>query len=165
MKLIKNFLTCVTISLLILLAGCNTKVINDTPLIKADFSFTELSDEDFQDIGTKGYVKEDFRKVNLNVRVKNSSNITDRTLTIPDLKNIMNSYDMERYWYGQYTTEDNPGKDACYTYDIMFLSKGLSEDDIANIFKASVITVTWTDKSTKENKSIINLADIIEFKQ
>lgn len=145
------------------LAGCNFSDKNGTPEIETELTFSKLSDKDLMDIGTKDANIIDFRKVLFSVTVNNNTKITDREISLPNLKDIMNSYDKERYWYGEYVTRNNPNEDAEYRYDIMFLSKGLSEDDIKSVFTDSHIIVSWTNEEDKEEMRTINLPDIITF--
>lgn len=137
------------------------------PEIKASFIVSKLTDDDFNSIGTdeskKITTKEDFRKVYISVEFINCKNLSDRKITIPDFKNLMNSYDIERYWYGQSTKLDTPTEDAAYTYDIMFLSKNLTDEQIKSIFKDSQAIITWKNKNTNENSIKINISDIIVF--
>ncbi len=149
--------------MILFLSGCKFQGTNSDPEINAIFTISELSNKDFDDIGTKGFNIEDFRKVNISITVKNNTNITDREISLPNIKDVMNSYDIERYWYGEYVTSNNPNEDAEYRYDIMFLSKGLSEDDIKSVFTDSNIIVSWTSKEDKKEKRTINLTDIITF--
>lgn len=155
---------CVVLLISIIFPACKSQNKSDEPEIKAVFTVSKLSDEDFEDIGSTNAVKEDFRKINFSLNVNNCSNITNRKIAIPNLKELMNSYDIERYWYGQYTSSDSLDEDALYSYDIMFLSKGLTDKNINPIFNDAKIIITWTDKKGKEIKSSVNLTDIIEFK-
>lgn len=62
------------------------------------------------------------------------------------------------------TRSDNPNENRLYSYDTMFLSKGLTDDNIKSMFDDSKILITWTDKKGNEEKKKINLTDIIDFK-
>ncbi len=159
----KAFMFSFIILIAFLLIACNSQDKNNTPEIKAVFTFSNLTDDDFSYIGTSNVAKEDFRKVSFSLTVKNSANLPARKISIPDIKDAMNSYDMKRYWYGQYTTMDSPAEDAEYIYDIMFLSKDLREEEIKDMFRDRQIFVTWTDKDKTEEMRAINLSDIISF--
>lgn len=163
--ILRNILLVILISIIIAIyLSLPTNKINQTPPeIKANISIHNLTAEDFDQIGTPDVVKEDFRKVNFSLYLNNFSAITHRDLSLPDLKEIMNAYDAERYWYGSSTYSDNPGEDAYYLYDIMFLSKGLDEEGITSVFKNHQIKITWTDEMGLEVNKLINLADIINF--
>jgi len=141
---IRNVIQSVVLFLLSLcLTSCTTPIIKDNPEINTNFTVSKLTDDDFNGVGTIGSrTKEDFRKVYLSFNIKKSRYLSDRTISIPNLRNIMNSYDLERYWYGESTRWDNPTEDAVYTYDIMFLSKNLTDEDIKLIFKDSLIVIT-----------------------
>ena len=131
--------------------------------IKASLSVLKLSEEDFQYIGTSGVEKEDFRKVNFQLNVDYNSRVTNRKITVPDLREVMNSYDIERYWYGNSTKSDNPKEDVLYANDIMFYTKGLDNEGIEDVFDEAQVRVTWTDEDGSEKEEIVNLAEIIEF--
>jgi len=163
--ILRNILLVILISIIIALYLSLSHYIfhQPPPDIKAYVSIHHLTDEDFDQIGTPNVVKEDFRKVNFSLYLNHFSTITQRDISIPNLKEIMNIYDIERYWYGNSTYSDNPGEDAYYLYDIMFLSKGLNEEEIKSVFKDHQIEITWTDEDGLAVNTIINLADIIKF--
>lgn len=160
----KTFILYIVIFIASFLSACNTSDKTESPEITTTFIFSSLTDDDFKEVGTKENVKNDFRKVLFTLMVKYDTNISNRSISVPDLKNVMNSYDAQRYWFGTYATSDNPTEDALYTYEIMFLSKDMTNDTIKSMFSDSNISITWTDKDGQENSKIINLADIIDFK-
>lgn len=155
----KCFIFFIIVLAVINLLACETQ----NPEIKATFTISILTDKDFEDVGTSGEVKEDFRKVHFLLEVNNCTNISNRKISIPNFKEVMNTYDIERYWFGKYSASDSPDEDALYTNDIMFLSKGLTEEDIKSIFKGSKISITWDNKKGAEINKTIDLIDIIEF--
>lgn len=162
MKNKKIYFFITLLVLVSIITACNGQDYTDTPEVTTVFKFSRLSDDDFKEVGAEDATKDDFRKVNFSVTVNYSEDMSDRKIYIPDLKEIMNTYDIERYWYGQYSSKDTPEDDAEYIYDIMFLSKNLSDEDIKKIFKEAQINVTW-NKSGKEEMRRINLSDIIDF--
>lgn len=146
------------------MTACMTPDKKHNPDIKTTFTVTKLTDDDFTSVGAAtGSTKEDFRKVYFSIHVKQSKYLSNRKINVPDLKNIMNSYDMERYWYGKNMTWDNPTEDAEYTYDIMFYSKKLTDEDIKSIFKDSQIVISWINNKYIEESTSINLSDILVF--
>lgn len=163
MRMKKGYLLYILLLIALLLTACKMQNNNDMPEVSAEFTFSELTDVDYKEVGAGDASKGDFRKVHFSVIVKYNSNWSNRKIYVPDLKEAINSYDIERYWYGQYSSKDTPEEDAEYIYDIMFLSKNLSDDDIKKIFKEAQINVTWNNKSGKEEMRRINLSDIIDF--
>lgn len=142
----------------------NNNSIDKDPEIKAVMTIAKLADEDFDKIGTSNVAKDDFRKISFLLNVNNCSNMTNRIISVPNLKEIMNNYDIERYWYGSGTYFEHPGEDAYYKYDIMFLSRGLAGDEeIKSVFADNQIKITWTNENDKEIENIIFISDIIEF--
>jgi hypothetical protein len=154
---IVSFVSLLTISF----AACDIQI--REPEIQAVLSIKQLSDEDFQYVGGSKESKEDFRKVNFLLEVKHSSEMTDRAITVPMFHEVMNSYDTERYWYGESTKSDNPGEDAVYSNDIMFYTGGLDQEGMAAVFGDAEISITWTDKKGSWKEEIIRLEDIIKF--
>jgi len=132
--------------------------------MNATLTISKLSDSDFQEIGTKDVTKDDFRKVKFSYDMENCGKLSNRKIAIPELRGIMNAYDVERYWYGSSTKNDNVGADyVLYSNDIMFYSKGLDNEGIKSVFKDAKINISWTDEGGKDTSDTINLSDIIIF--
>lgn len=154
------------ILLCLILSACESKEVKDEPEIRASFTISKLNNTDFDEIGTPDVEKEDFRKVKLKLEVSNSSIVSDRKIYIPDLKEIMNSYDnIDRYWYGSSISSDNIDEDAYYEMDYMFFSEGLDNEGIESVFHKGEIKVSWVNNDDEYVKHVINLTDIIEFKE
>lgn len=163
MNIKKRGIICILLLMSVVFVACKSDNKKIEPVIKATFTFSKLTDKDFKDIGTKDVVKEDFKRVSFILHVNNCTNIDNRIIEIPDLKDIMNAYDIERYWYGENTISDSPGEDALYSYDIMFLSKGLTKENIKSIFNNKKVVIKWENRKGKEVKNTINLSDIMKF--
>lgn len=149
--------------MMVFLTACNSKNEN-THDINVLFTVSQLSEEDFTFVGMKDGNKDDFRKVHFSLTIENSASMLNRTVNIPDLKEIMNSFDIERYWYGDYSAKDNATEDVEYTYDIMFLSKDLSDEDIKTIFEDRQVVIVWNDKKDIVEKEVYKLSELILFK-
>jgi len=151
------------------ITACSTIKLKDDPEIIVQFNVTDLTDKEFSSVGTKGLdnpTKDDFKNIEFTLDFKQSSNkTTNRKIVIPDIKKMVNSYDMERYWFGQSYNQDNSQEDfAKYGYKFVLYSKGLSQQDIKNIYKASDVLVSWTTKDGTNEERIFKLNDIIQFK-
>lgn len=160
---IKLFLVFIT---LLVLVSCEQKKANENPIISASFVISNLSDEDFSSIGTTQVTKSDFKKVFFSLDMKHNDNITERSISIPVFKEIVNSYDnIERYWFGNNTKIDNKSENYTYyeTNFILYIGN-LSDDEIASIFNSENISISYMEND--ENKQeIINLEKILKYEK
>lgn len=165
-RFIISILFLISVSLII--TACNEGKIKDDPEINVQFRVYDLSDKDFQSVGTKGLenpTKDDFKNIVFRLAVKQSNKISNRKIIIPDIKKMANSYDRERYWFGESNRRDNSReKFAEYGEKFVFYSKGLDEQAIKNIFKSAEVKVSWTTKNGNNEESVFKLCDIIQFK-
>ena len=129
---------------------------------------SNLTDEEFQSIGTKGLenaTKSDFKNIEFALDVKQTNKVSNRKVIIPNLREVANSYDRKRYWFGKSYTKDNQReKFANYDYKFVFYSKGLEEQAIKNIFDASEVRVSWITNTGENKKYVFKLGDVIQFK-
>jgi hypothetical protein len=132
------------------------------------FTVSNLTDEEFQYVGTKGLenpTKEDFKNIEFNLEVNNSDAISNRKITIPNLKAVANSYDKSRYWFGESGSDDSSVKKyAQYDYKFTFYANGLNEQDIKNIFNLSEIKISWTTSEGENEEKVFKLGEVIQFK-
>lgn len=139
----------------------------NNPQISVKFNVSSLTDEEFMYVGTKGLnnpTKNDFKNIEFTLDVKNSDAISNRKITVLDLKAVISSYDKNRYWFGNYGTDDSPvNKYAKYDSKSVFYSNGLTDQDIKNIFNTSEVKISWTTRDGKDKERIINLGDSIKF--
>src|SRR5690348_11745077 len=101
------------LSTLLVISACNIGSIQSEPEINIKLKVSNLTNEEFQYVGTKRLsnpTKEDFKNIQFDLEVDNSDEISNRNITIPDLKTVANSYDKERYWFGESGTDDSPVK-------------------------------------------------------
>lgn len=165
-KFIKSFI-CI-LGVLVIITACNMMKTDANPEISIQFIVSDFTDEEFKYVGTEGLeapTKDDFKSIEFNLDVKKLSKFSNRKITIPDIKNVANSYDRERYWYGGSYSQDNSQENfARYGYKFVFYSKGLDEQGIKNVFKAEEVKILWTKKNRNIEEKIFKLSDIIEFK-
>lgn len=154
------------LSILLVLTACNANNVKSEPKISVKFKVSNLTNEEFQYVGTKGLnnpTKDDFKNIEFNLEVDNSDGISNRKITTPDLKAVANSYDKNRYWFGESSTDDSTGNKYEYVYKFTFYSNGLNEEDIKNIFNSSEVKISWTTSNGKNESKNIKLGDVIQF--
>lgn len=161
-------LVIVLISIVLAIGIYSVNKYKNEPQIIVKFSVSNLTDEEFMYVGTKGIDnpnKNDFKNIEFTLDVQNSDAISNRKITVPDLKSVVCSYDKSRYWFGNYGSDDTPiHKYAQYSSKFVFYSRGLTEQDIKNIFNSSEVKISWTTSDSKDKEKIINLGDVIKFK-
>ncbi|MEA1961001.1 MAG: hypothetical protein U9N81_06955 [Bacillota bacterium] len=150
------------------LTGCGTGDAKDEPQINLQFNVSDLTDEEFQSVGTKGLenaAKSDFKNIEFSLDIEQSNKISDRKVIIPNLREAANAYDIERYWSGESYNQDNTGeKFAEYGAQFVFYSKGLDEQTIKKIFDSSEVNVSWTANNRENEEKVIRLGEVIQFK-
>ena len=118
----KILIVILLLSLILPVSGCGLRMNEKDPMIAIGFVISDLTDEEFQYTGTHGIEnasKQDFKKMEYKLDIKHSDKISDREIFIPNLKDAINSYGMERYWYGSSSIEDNSGENSsgnCFRY-------------------------------------------------
>ena len=155
------------LSTLLIVTACSTESVKSEPEISLNFNVSNLTDEEFLYVGTKRLdnpTQNDFKNIEFTLDVKNSEEISNRKITIPDLKAVSNSYDKSRYWFGNFDTDDSPiNKYAKYSSKFVFYSNGLTEHDIKNIFNSSEVKISWTASNGKNEEKTIKLGEVIKF--
>lgn len=148
-----------------MLVSCDIKKQNENPTINTTLIISDLSEEDFNSVGTNHVTRADFKKVNFIFDMKHNDRISERTISISIFKDVVNSYDnRERYWYGDNIKIDNLSENYAYYETTFILYTGdLSKDEIANIFHSENITISYL-KNNEAEKKIINLETILEYK-
>lgn len=136
----------------------------------SSFNISKLTDKEYEEVGTSTLdhpIKDDFRKAALRVEMQHASKIKNREIIIPtmaELKYTINSYDVERYWFGNSYEQDNESDDAAeYVYEFIFYSKGLNNNDIKRLASTLRISVSWVGVDGKIQKENHLLSDIINF--
>lgn len=151
----------------ILIACSNIKSLED-PEIKLNLSVTELSDEDFMSLGTKGLenaTKNDFRNIDFTLEVNHTKNVTDRKINIPDFKANLNNNE-KRYWFGNTYSQDNGSENfARYGDKFVIYSKGLDDQAIRDLFKGLEVKITWTQNSKESKEKFYKMDEMIQFKK
>jgi hypothetical protein len=153
------------ILLLMLMSMLMFKSPVEDPEINVSFHVTDLSEEEYDSVGTTGLNNpqiQDFKKVNFSFEFKQSDNIVSRNLSIPDIPAILRSKDETRYWYGSNTKQDNKNI-VLYQYDFVMYTKGLDKNGIIEYFKTAKIQTSWVTKKEEHIEKEIALKDIIQY--
>ena len=136
----------------------------------SSFNIHKLTDKEYEEVGTSRLdnpIKDDFRKAVLRVEMQHTSNIKNREIIVPamaELKDSINSYDVERYWFGNYYEQNNESEDSEeYVYEFIFYSKGLNNNDIKRLVSNLEISVSWGGVDGNTQKENYLLSDIINF--
>lgn len=165
-KFIKTIVFILGVSLII--TACTTKEDKEEPKISLKFNASDLTEEEFKSVGTKALenpTKDDFKNIAFKLDVEHSNKISNRKITVPSIKEIINSQYEDRYWFGEGNSQDNEGENfARYSEKIVFYSNGLEEEEIKEIFKSSEVKISWTTDNGKNQEKIFNLGDVIEFR-
>ena len=163
--IMKRFLFLL-IGLSIVLVACNKSV----PEIQVNTVISNLNLEEFNNLGVTdeyGEVsKNDFKKLTFDFSMQHDEGVERKIEMFDNWRNLLNTYDgFERYWTGNNTTLDNSGDSfAEYHYDIIFYSKGLTEEDIKEIFSEASLYVEWINSEGKQSKTYV-ISDTITFKK
>lgn len=166
----KKFMETIVIILCIssIMTACTKRENPEEPKISLKFTVLDSTEEEFKSVGTKDLenpIKEDFKNIELKLDVEHSSKISNRKITVPDIKKIVKSQYEDRYWFGEMYGQDNESENfARYGEKIVFYSKGLEEEEIKGIFKSAEVKISWTANNGENKEKIFNLGDVIEFK-
>lgn len=154
------------IGISILLVGCN----GSEPKFTIETVISDVSDEEYEYFGKsntyEGTSKEDFRKLTFKFSMEHEGDIKRSIEMYEGWRDALNNYDeYDRYWFGSSSSQDNLTENfAEYHYELFFYSKGLSEENIKNIFANAHIRVEWvTDKNTHSKDYLIK--DTIKFQK
>lgn len=129
---------------------------------------SNLTDEEFQSVGTEGLenaTKSDFKNIEFTLDVNQSNKISNRKIVVPNIGKAANSYDIERYWFGGLSKQDNIyEKFAKYGKKFVLYSKGLDEQTIKSIFNPLKVNVSWTTSNGENKEKVYMSGEVIQFK-
>jgi predicted nucleic acid-binding Zn-ribbon protein len=163
-KKVSSVLIVLLVTVMFLLC-CKKK----NPEIQTTITLENISEKEYESIKylsnqEKG-AREDYKKLTAHVEITNSKKAVERMINIPNLY-IINEYDGLRVINGQSESRNNVGKEetADCLESIIFNSKGLSEQNIRNIYNDSVIYIAYRlkDSEVTENKVSIGKETIIK---
>lgn len=155
-------------ALVIIYSISSTLIKREEPVVSLKFTVESLSDKEFALVETNGLEnpkKDDFKKVEFALNVSFPSSVSGRRVVIPDIKHIANSYDRERYWFGENYVQDNAEESfAKYGDEFVFYSKGLDKQTIKNIFNSAEVKISWNTSNNDGKTKLFKLGDIVRFK-
>ena len=170
MKNIKIISLIIGMLIALLCGSFYKKAIQESVSFSSSFNIHKLTDKEYEEVGVSGLdnpIKDDFRKAEIKVEMQHTNKIKNRKIIVPtmtELKNAINSYDMERYWFGNASEEDNENTNSAkYVFEFIFYSKGLDDNDIAMLFSDLEISASWLDQYGNIQKENYLLSDIISF--
>ena len=164
----KPFLLTVLLLSIILTSSCSSnKEIQKPPKTNVLFTVSDLSEEEFQSIGTGDLVnptKNDFKNIELIVETQNFNDGNKANITIPDFNNILTKDNQNRYYYGS-GFDQNPQKERTTSErSFVFYSKGLKDTKaIKDYFTGIEVIISWQE----ENDTVTmryDLGEIIIFR-
>jgi hypothetical protein len=129
---------------LLVFVGC----MNKSPEIETIISLSNISEDEFIAVRDNNVLEditiENYKKLYVNVKIKNSKTAIERAIMIPDLYTI-DKYDQIRSKKGSsYELNNIRSEDIAESMSyIIFYSKGLSEDDIRDIFENEEIYISY----------------------
>ncbi|MET3196493.1 hypothetical protein [Bacillus sp. OAE603] len=150
---------------LVLLTSCSN--IPYEPKIKMDIIVRELTKNEYSAVGTMGLNNpsiHDFKKIVFYFEMKNSNQITYRNVNIPEhtiWKYRINSIDGERYWFGNYY---KMGDSSTYHREIVYYSKGVSEEQIRKAFEDTFIRISYQTEHGESRTLEYSIGNSMEFK-
>ncbi len=144
-----------------ILVGCK----DNTPVIKTDIIVSNISKEDYQkfynSIEPEGISKGDIKKLNVNVKILNSMKAEERTIIIPNLSIILDKYDRTKIIAlrgGSSTRNDIGTQDTAESSQyVIFNMKGLSEQDLRNLYSKSDIKIGYKLKNSNLVESKVSI--------
>ena len=140
---------------------------DNIPEINLKVNVSSLTDEDYSYVGTTGIdnpTKDDFKNIKFTLDIKNLGRVVNRKITVPTMKRVLDSYELNRYWFGSLSSQDNLSENfAMYNEELVLYSRNLDEQAIRNIFSTAEVKVSWTTKEGSFEERMFNLGDIILF--
>ena len=141
-----------------LLAACNSS----EPEIQVETIISDLTAEEFDGLGgTEEYGEstvKDYKKLTFDFSIKHDDEVERKIEMFEEWRTLLNDYDdYERYWFGESSSQDNIDENfANYHYELVFYSKGLSEENIREIFKEARINVDWKSVEEKAPREYVD---------
>lgn len=145
----------------IFLAGCKLGI----PEITTEIVLSDITEEEWRQIGISskpvGVSINDFKKIYVSAKITNSKEAIERTAEIPDLYSVINQFDGLRTSMGGSSEQNNIGTEdtAEWTAYAIFNSRGLSEEDIRDMFAETEVVVRYRMNNGDKIESRISIGD------
>lgn len=145
------------------------------PEVNLSFKVVNVTDKDYIYINTYGIenpVKEDFKKVQFSILVKNRIGTKDLVVDFPehgDIQNMQSLHDngkldeLGRYWFGSSYRDGGNVNEKSYGHEFILYVNGLNNTDIITMFESLKVYVSW---NTLEGASLSKeywVKDVIQF--
>ncbi|BDH60366.1 hypothetical protein MTP04_04960 [Lysinibacillus sp. PLM2] len=143
------------------LAFCN----DSEPEIEIKATISPISEYEYNILNYKDGAIDDYKMFKLDFHMKHDDSVKERQIYIPDLMEIFNTIDdTARFDNGNGSSQDNQKVNyATYNRIAIFYSKGLSNNDIEEVFSDEEITVAWVNRKNEKVEKEYTIADFIEF--
>ena len=164
MAVLKKTFTIVIIMLTcsLVLGGCKQK----NSEITTSITLSNITEDEYIKISEsskpEGANINDIKKLYIDVKTSNSKKATERTITIPNLY-IIDTSDRFRTTGGSTSVQNNIEIEdtAESTAYIIFDSRGLSEQDLRNLYSESDIYISYKLRNSKIVIKNISIGDIL----
>lgn len=143
------------------LADCKQGI----PEITTEVVLSDITEEEWRQIcissKPEGVSIDDFKKIYVNVKIAKSKKAVERTIDIPDLYAVIDQFDRLRTTMGGSGEQNNIGTEdtAEWTAYAIFDSRGLSNQDIRDMFSESEIVVRYRLNNGYRIESRISIGD------
>ena len=144
----------------LILGGCK----QTDPDIAVVITLSNITEEEYKQINDnnkpEGATINDLKKLYVDVKLTNSKSATERMIKIPDLF-IIDRYDRVRTTSGGRSELNNTGTDdtAKSTAQVIFDSKGLSEQKLRDIYGDSEIYIAYKMKNRDLVEKRVSIGD------
>lgn len=126
----------------------------NTPKVVFSVEISELTEEEYDNVGVgniKDPSKDDFMCFSFKLYADRLNNAKNREVQIPDFKALINGYDTERYWFGNWAKQDNENENSLYYHhQCTIFTRGLSNEQIEDIFTNAEVSIRWLKSNGKE---------------
>lgn len=140
----------------------------EEPTITIKFNISKLTEDEFNRLERVNYEDSgisDFRILTYKVDMKQSNGITSRKIVIPDIEKVINTIDKTRVIHMTGWEQDNAEENfANYSYEFIYYSKGLNDEDVKKALSSKVVTVSWETIDGKATTKRFNVGNLTKIK-
>lgn len=123
----------------------------------------KLTEEEYNNMSVrdkKDYIKDDFASFNFTLYITRLNKIKNREVHVPNFQNLINRYDINRYWYGSWTKQDNENENFIfYKHHCIIFIRGLTNEQLKDIFKEAEVRFRWEKLNGKEYRKVYNIKE------
>ncbi|WP_366923119.1 hypothetical protein MFMK1_003611 [Metallumcola ferriviriculae] len=157
--------------MVLIVSGCGRFDLFTTPRINITARVSRLTQEEFESVGTAGIDNpsiNDFRKLEFQVKISNSSHVTDKELEVPTVQDFQAALDKDthRAWSGGSSYRNADGeKVSLAEYHAFIYARGLSEEELRVMLIPLQISIGWRNKDGSRFSQDYYLGQVLEFKE